>query len=300
VSVFSHVRMKVDQITITSNIPALQQSLSLKAKFWTLPSAIKKYFSNGRCTVPPPKNSGVIIASIYPDKTNKDRMIAALIVGVTESSHRYFSLTLYPGKMSPSEFFVFKVFLAGEFPQYAYANLFATGRVSRIDLAIDILSVPKSALFPYRPKCRTVTVLEAGGTTYLGSKTSGLMFRIYDKVKQLLETGKPAAGHACITRVEARLKATKSAPCELAQNLKNPFTVLHLAELQVLRDTATDPLWHEFLDRAEVHGHCVALASIPKSTRGIFSKRLKACGAWWWQPAELWKGIGPALAWLDP
>ncbi len=101
-----------------------------------------------------------------------------------------------------------------------YQQLYETGKVSYIELAADSLSHTAHSFIPFRPKCghSTIYIDEKGelGTTYLGSVTSALRFRVYDKHKQQVEQN-IAPAHQKQTRFEAISRHTGLVSTELCR-----------------------------------------------------------------------------------
>ena len=135
------------------------------------------------------------------------------------------------------------------------------------------------------------------GTTYLGSESSALRFRIYDKKKQKADKGAPSLD-VVHTRIEAVSKRVGLAPCDLLA-MKNPFNRLWIADLDAARAKSLDPEWMEFLAQCLEVGSAAALAANPKR-RKKYRAMLKSAAVPWWNPTHQWHGLPRALAVITP
>lgn len=121
-------------------------------------------------------------------------------------------------------------------------------RISRLDIAVDFYGRDLSLTKWYEPRSRKrVMYLSGSGalqTLYIGSRESNLMWRIYDKAKQLKKS--PAE---LMWRVEAEVKFDKGESINM-ENF-NPFEQLKgTQELNINLDYAWGDIAHlEYLDR---------------------------------------------------
>jgi hypothetical protein len=235
----------------------------------------------------------------YP---SKNRRIAELEVGATKSKHRYFRVGLYPSKFKPGEFEYFKWALSTLLP-WSYAILYEGARVSYMELATDSLSHAAHSFIAFRPKCGySMIYIDAKGelgTTYLGSQTSALRFRIYDKDRQLKQNGLPSA-HNPHTRIEAVSRHTGLVPSELVSKMTNPFARLEIADLPTAQHLTKAKSWQDFLVRCLEVGSAAALSHCYPNQRRQYVKHLRKAAAPWWQPKEVWKGLHHALVAIAP
>ncbi len=244
------------------------------------------------------KDQHVTRIGYYPDKKRK---IAELTVGASKSGHMYFRMSLYPSKFLPGEFSTFKEHLEILF-QIPYKTWFEKARVSYLELAADSLTHERHTVIPFRERINASKVWKSNGlksTLRLGSTKSKKRFYMYDKAKQLAETG-CAGKHKVRTRFEARLRHIGMTASQIATDLPNPFSPIEIADVAKARCLSTDIAWQAFLDDCEVAGSAHTLAQCTKHARKKYMTRLRACSAPWWNPDFLWKGIHSALEVVAP
>ncbi len=236
----------------------------------------------------------------YPQKGRK---IADITVGVTKSKHRYFTLGLYPSKFGAGEFDAFKSHTSPLLASLAYEQLFHSSKISYIELATDSLSKKAHSFIPFRRYCNTSSIFmdKQGelGTTYLGSVHSAVRTRIYDKRRQLLQTGL-VPSFDTQTRFEIASRHIGIIPAHLPETLQNPFTKLQVADLALARHLSKDLAWHAFLDSCLLGGSADALSKCTKYQRKTFMSRLIASPASWWNPDFVWTGSLNAFSAIAP
>jgi hypothetical protein len=285
----------VDRVHLT--IPVGQYVHSVLMSILTgLPDMQSDHVPKGKITIT--KKYAHTRVDWYPAKKRK---IAEMEVGASKSGHRYFRLTLYRSKFGPEEFEYFKFIFTLLMP-WTYKQLFDGARVSYIELAADSLSHVAHTFVPFRPKCSysKIYVDKKGelGTTYLGSPLSALMFRIYDKHRQQLQTGFTPA-YKTHTRIEAASRHTGLTVSELTSKMANPFLRLEIADLLTARQLTNDETWQAFLDRALAVGSAQALSEHPKQRRQ-YVKLLRMAAASWWKSEDPWNGLPKALEAIAP
>jgi hypothetical protein len=245
------------------------------------------------------KDSKMVRISFYPEENRK---IADIEVG-RQYNHRYIKLGLYPSIFRGMEFSRVKELLKLLFDPLDYERFFLGSHISYIELAIDSLTRPAHSFIPFRAKTNHSSIfidkLGAKGTTYLGSMRSGVRFAIYDKAKQLKETGK-FVQQKLHTRFEYRGTNIKAAPIELSTKLLNPFEKLMIADLSLAETAWNDKSWLAFLDHCLNDGSASALASLTKSERKVYMHRLRDSRAAWWAPQAHWKWLNEALTRIAP
>lgn len=253
---------------------------------------------HGKITIKPEQY--VTRLSYYP---SKDRQIASITIGTTKMKHKYFTLSLFPSKFSANEFEVLREVVGLLLPDVSYANLYQTARVSYLELAVDSLSHAAHTFIPFRSRCNISNIHQdkAGmmGTTYLGSATSGMLCRVYDKRKQLLESNLQAP-YQIQTRIEAVLRHTGLKPCELGEKMKNPFARIEIADLGLAQAASNESPWQKFLSNCLATGSAGALSQCSKYQRKQFLTKLRASAAPWWNASHVWQGFPNAIAEISP
>jgi len=107
-----------------------------------------------------------------------------------------------------------------------FYKLFSEGNVSQLDIAFDIKNITFDDLVFNRNRQRSggghFSHDKDGriGTYYIGSESSDLRYRIYNKTKQLFDKKGIDAPYP-ITRIEAEIKINQ--PLRMIANIKNPF-----------------------------------------------------------------------------
>jgi len=237
----------------------------------------------------------------YPTKNN---LVAEIEVGATKSGSKFFKLTLHAGKFRKGEFERFQEHLVALIPDMAYPKLFATARVSRIDLASDSYSHRNRSFIPFRPyaTCSGVWHDKQGnpGTVYVGSPSSGLRFRIYDKKRQM-RSKKLVANWSTWTRLEAVVRNPGCTGAELHLCLKNVFATLGIAALSTAQLQSEDASWQKFLQLCLDVGSPMALSTVTnKATRALYRLRLNSSAATWWKPETVWSKLPQAVERIAP
>ncbi len=175
------------------------------------------------------------------------------------------------------------------FLDYDYTTLVKAGRVTRMDVAMDLMGIRLDDLAARSVKLKKSTVHSAvdGGTetVYLGATKGNRRIRIYDKGKQLGETGQKLPSFP-VTRVEAELRNV----CMLRNipALGNPFTDVGIWYLPEANFAGEDHIWRMFLDSVSRRGLRSALKQIPDSYRQPFNDALHACPLGMWDPGKHW------------
>ncbi len=240
----------------------------------------------------------------YSHKRAGRRKIASIIVG-TSHKHRYFSLTLFPSQFQLGEFEHFQCVLEMMLPDFHYSKLYATGNVTYLELASDTLSQSHHSFLPYRKYSNTSSIYKEKsgclGTTYVGSNESKLRFRMYDKRRQLLNTGKPLIAEAAVhTRIEAVLRRLGRTTATLAE-MPNPFEKLKIADLTQATALSNDANWQSFLaDCLTADGVPDALKKLSQYLRKKYRGMLDSVPAWWWKPGLVWGQLSLALTKIAP
>ena len=244
----------------------------------------------------------------YHSKTN-NRRIADITVGANilfggTSLHRYLTLTLYPSKFQPGDFEHFKWVVDTLLPDFSYSKLYHTSKVNYLELAADSLTHPAHSFLPYRKYAKESDIFKEGvshlGATILGSLTSNLYFRIYNKAKQLVETGKPTFTPSLPhTRIEAALRRLGVAPANLVQ-IKNPFLKLQIADIAQAQAASSNEGWQQFIVESLSEGVPSTLSKQAAYQRKKYRSMLDGAQASWWNPATIWTDLEAALTKIAP
>ena len=238
------------------------------------------------------------------------RKIVDLILGAYKAPGKkaidhYLRLTLYPSQFRGEEFQHFKHTLDLLFDMFTYDMFYMVGMVTYLELAWDTLSHKNHEFLPYRKWCTKseIQVEDTGfhGTLYVGSKSSSLWFRVYDKVKQLKDTGKSTKVEILpCTRIEAVLQSLGRTPAKLLEIDENPFKRLQIADLQQVKAIELGDDWKAFIAESLHVGVPRALKERPDKVRSKYLSMLDDCQVKWWKPDWVWKQLPGAVAILMP
>jgi hypothetical protein len=301
----------VDRIGITGVIPSVELSKHVYGQFFTMKDEQKLLLPGWKIMVRKNKYSTRLDCyAAYTWKKAGRRKIADITVGANKlpgkkTLHRYMTLMLYPSQFRAHEFEHFKSVFDMLFDPITYSLLYQTGKVNYLELAADSLSRKHHSFLPYRKYCTKSDIYKEDdgclGTTYLGSKSSGLRFRIYDKQKQLNDTGKPTFTKILLhTRIEAAMRRMGVAPTNLIQ-MENPFKKLLIADLAGARSASDDEDWQSFITECLTEaGVPNALSKRPTNQRKKYLKMLDDRHVSWWHPDDLWKELPVALSRIAP
>jgi len=169
------------------------------------------------------------------------------------------------------------------------------GRVTRIDLSVDLTGIHVDSLLAAYPGMQVSRVFCKSGRTetlYLGGTEGAKFVVLYDKVQQVKHQNakwhvdKPLPPSPT-TRIEIRLRPD-AALVQLAE-MENPFQKLIIAPLKLVPEH-DELLWRLFVAVAQMRGAQDALLMIDdKNQRKKFRDGIKAGVPAWWHVEKLWK-----------
>ncbi|MHB8848160.1 MAG: replication initiation factor domain-containing protein [Burkholderiales bacterium] len=245
--------------------------------------------------------------SEYKHKATGGRKIVDITFGYRPTGpkvvHLYITLTLYPSQFRGDEFARFKELFDAISNDITYEDFFNTARVNYLELAVDSLTHENHSFIPDYKYAKGSRVFHGNnnylGTLYLGSPSSNIQLRIYDKRKQLIEKGKAHLyGDMHQTRFEAAMRRLGIPAAELI-NLKNPFEKLSITDIAKAKGISNDVSWQAFLEESQQHGVPSAFSKYQKS-RKKYRYLLSASQVNWWNPKMRWVGFDQALLVIKP
>jgi hypothetical protein len=218
-----------------------------------------------------------------------------------KKDYNFFRLEMTPSRIDLNNL---KTILDKTVPD-GYEGVLKNGKVTRIDLSVDITNIAVSEIIATYPKMRVERHFGMGvkkQTKILGSPASNKSITLYDKVQEQKVFNKKHAdtpnklSKGNLTRLELSLKKTKITLAEIAVS-PNPFKPLSLVAYPgCLSLKNYNPLWTLFLNVCQDHGGKAALAHFNKNDKDVYSYRLKHEGkSDWWKPGILWEGIQEAI-----
>ncbi|WP_220635663.1 replication initiation factor domain-containing protein [Georgfuchsia toluolica] len=300
----------MDRIGITVVISGQNLYKHVYGQFYSMRDEQKQLLPEGKIKIRQNKYSMRLdYYAAYTHKKAGRRKIADITLGANKlpgklALHRYMTLTLYPSQFQDGEFDHFKSVFDMMFDPIMYPVLFQTGKVNYLELAADSLSHNHHSFLPYRKYVTKSDIYKKGdsylGTTYLGSNTSGLRFRLYDKAKQLNDTGKSTFTKIFPhTRIEAVMRRLGVAPVDLIK-MKNPFKKMLIADLAKAQSACADEEWQNFMSESQQEGVPAALSKLPANKRKKYLGMLDDMQVPWWNPDEVWKELPLALSRIEP
>jgi len=179
----------------------------------------------------------------------------------------------------------------------SFAKVMTDGRVTRLDVAVDIVGVNISDLLVnVQTSGKQHWYYSANGkqeTGYFGivKGDNNAKWKAYNKRQQLKDTTETpvaqADGGLSHTRLEYTYTPMK--PLPLLGDLPNRFT-----EVSVAYPTAPKGIkhhdWAFFVDSCSRRGEAAALALMPEGkTRNRYQNALKIAHAEFWRPAKIWE-----------
>lgn len=289
----------VDGLDIVVAIGSSKLLKYAQEQLYAMLKAQKEIFPNGKITLTS-KSAGVHI-HLYPGGVRK---IASIQAAMTEGAYKYLRLALLPSQFVGLDFDCLQQVIANWLSYFNYKSLYYNGNVSRLDIAIDDVLHPAHSFLPFRPICNVSAIytdwLGQKGATYLGGKTSDLQYCIYDKTRQLIQTGGVPQFNTHV-RFEARLRHLGFPPSQVIQNVKMPFTRLEIISLQAASSASSNQEWKDFLALCSSVGSCKALSFLhSKHLRKQYIKRLREAPVSWWQPQKVWGKFPEAFQKLQP
>lgn len=194
-----------------------------------------------------------------------------------------------PSKIGYEGFEAIKIILESLLP-FGYPQMFVYGRISRIDVTVDVFGIHISNVqfFPTKATKTTRFYGTSGQleTVYHGTPRSSNQWRVYDKSQEQFDK-KGIIPKQPWTRFERQLR--HQGRLSNITNLKNPFTSLHVVDCHLLAPPIKDYVWQFFLDSVALRGLDNALAQFPKVSRAKVRAALKANQEPWWNPVKIWE-----------
>lgn len=186
----------------------------------------------------------------------------------------------------------------------SFIDVIAKGKVSRLDVAVDIVGVNLADLLvTLSSGGKQHWYLSEGGkpeTGYFGIKSGdkNAKWKVYNKRQQVKDTSvapvQQAYGGLSHTRIEHGY--TPGKPLSKLGNLNNRFADISVAYPQPPKGVKPYT-WRFFIDSCSVRGEAEALAILPnEKTRKRYENALKASHAGFWRPDVMWQSWPWALS----
>jgi hypothetical protein len=165
------------------------------------------------------------------------------------------------------------------------------GRVSRLDVAVDLVGVRMTKLKMVPPKAvvsQTWSSSKGKLQTFQWGKPNGSYTQIYNKTAEMEARGVAVSGPQ-IVRFERRPKDPAFKSLAKLAELENPFAGFVLTT--TLPEAPQDGpayVWPLFCDSVGVRGLLAALQLLPEHKRPIFKKQFASAAPEWWNPDAIW------------
>lgn len=297
---------KLDKLSFTYDIPAhhhqpvlanLHGSAGEKQEFKPLSSKGSRYQKRFSLTEPTTGEAVLIEADPKPPKT------------ATAKPPAFMRFEFNPAALGRSGIEFLRERLEGPIfmNQYTWKQIASGCRVTRLDLAIDLIGVRTASLLiehgtqgkkakPGKKLCIYAAsgALETAYPKFAKGKLAPII--VYDKAQQLTESqGAALYGDKPHARVEFRLQPNR--PITGLNSMKNPFLGLSIIDPGKPIDPPETPhAWGFFLDSCRHRGRAGALSLMPiGETRTAYAQALKSADRGIWRPEILWSKWPKAL-----
>lgn len=288
-------RLICDRISITLN--ASRQLIERVQNFITSESLVRKFGSRQyKCSGRLPIN-----LAFADDLTRETALIVQ--VGATRAHMRDMRISYNPSTLEPEAppMFIEQAF------NIPWDLVVAEGHISEYHAAVDVDHVAIDDMFISIPRFHIEqSIVTNGATRYIGSRTSGRCFCIYDKRAEIVASNRkmPSLIREEVpphprTRFEARLRP-RLRLCDL-EEIKNPFrdVVVSGAPDPKSLPPKLRPLCAMVIKLARHEGLNAALSQLPKRERAQIRHAIEhAAGCPWWDPEKIWTqhaGVATAI-----
>jgi hypothetical protein len=236
---------------------------------------------------------------LVPDGKSK---IFVAAIPKASSKAAFLRFEFNPDKLGPSGLAYFRSQLVNIFlDYYFYSDIAKKGKVTKLDIACDIIGIPISSLLFSTQKGGKSHIYygDAGGveTVYLGiKKKKPSKLKLYDKAQQLQDVeGEADYGTTPHIRIEVTTNPMRSI-VGLSKISKNPFLSLDVIRLGGVTPPEEAHHWVMFGDSCRQRGQKRALGILPDAVRPKYEAALAQAKGQLWKPDRLWNAWGETLA----
>jgi hypothetical protein len=182
--------------------------------------------------------------------------------------------------------------------QFDYTAFAKHGRVTRIDIAVDLVNIDIEDLLISTPKPGVTNgyfgITGKAETKYLNVNKSGSKLYVYDKKAALKAVGKVSEfGEAKLTRVERRTHP--NVPIVALPEMNNRLKAIDILDIEAATPPEELHHWKLFQDACRYRGLAGALALLPADIRAAYEAAISDASATLWRPDDLWKTWPEAL-----
>lgn len=241
-----------------------------------------------------PHKQGYKIAVNYTDPSSDEKVLIQADPNKLTIKN-FLRLEFNPVRIGPAGLSAFKAKIAEMTLQaLTWNHIIAAGKVTRIDIATDLVNAPMEELLyrSHEEGKAHVYVGEDGDleTVYLGIKKPGKSSNqmLYNKTQQQKDLGQsPGYGGMVSARVEMIHRSPHQKLSEI-KAIKNPFnrvTVMHPLSCPDGFDQTT---WALFLDSCQLRGVDKALKRLPDDLLQLACAEFDEAAERTWRPSKLW------------
>lgn len=180
--------------------------------------------------------------------------------------------------------------------EVTYKNLASVGKVTRLDIAVDLVNIDLEDLLVTTSKPGvSIGYFGLSGkaeTKYLNVNKKGSNLYVYDRktrLQKLQEEGIGAGsvfGDTKYTRVEVRTTSEK--PIIALPGFQNRLKRIDLIDIEAAEPPEGEHHWKLFQDSCRYRGLAGALNLLPDGVRGLYETAVKAASENLWKPEKLW------------
>ena len=204
----------------------------------------------------------------------------------TQAKRHFITLQFNCSKLTPMA----AIELVGTFDcmfNGGYADFFDRAECNYIELPLDVTGACMTDYLFFDSRLKSYNAnYEANGTLYLGSDTSSRWWKIYDKGKQIADTGGPVF-HGHWLRIEPCLNM--NIPTSALTSLHSPYDTLCIMHKKKLMDIKHSIPVRAFRDRIFEHGLQPQAAYLKCVSKKELLEHLKSATPSWYDPTVLWE-----------
>jgi len=285
------LKPKIDKISVTVEVNCIEDQKGIKENLWDLAKEDDSpHFTNAVFEKGKPKRYKTNV-SLADSISGKSILIQA---EPFNKEYRFLRFEFNPTKLGKKGMAFFRDHIP-EFlgPHIKYKSIAETGRITRIDIACDLIDVPMALLVFYdsKPKNRIVYIGETGNIETIypakNSETKPSDIIVYDKLQEQKKKGfDPLYGLLPDTRLEVK-KGTTLPITKLAM-LKNPFEKIAVFAPGDVTPPEQDHHWKLFFDVCRFRGIDAALEMLPEDIRQGYEDELAKAKKEFWRPEKIW------------
>lgn len=212
-----------------------------------------------------------------------------------KAKYNYMRVELNPSLLGPKgmsrfkHMFEFNVAVGS----YPYSDILEKGRITRADIAVDIISAPAHEfIVSGSGKGKTIKYLGVEThnmeTTYLDKPKSNPSYKkVYNKLQHQIDKGIDLSFNGVfLTRVE--YKHSKSEFGKL-NTIHNPFKKMNICHPIYMPDGMDSWVWELFLNSCRHKGIQSSLDLLPNELKAPSKEALEKAAVETWRPEKLWE-----------